>query len=99
MKVGIAPVADANYLAYDYSVHVNSCLDLRYIAPYAKLTPGGLAKMSKDYLDIELDKNWAIRCSDWEANILSESQIEYAAKDAYVAIELFKKMANIIEPK
>jgi exonuclease 3'-5' domain-containing protein 2 len=49
-------------------------------------------------VSVTLDKNWRIRCSDWEAQELSIEQIDYASKDALVAIELFKKFVNRIVP-
>ena len=36
-----------------------------------------------------MDKSYRIRCSDWEANDLSQRQICYAANDALVALEIF----------
>uniref|UniRef100_A0A336JZY7 Exonuclease 3'-5' domain-containing protein 2 n=1 Tax=Culicoides sonorensis TaxID=179676 RepID=A0A336JZY7_CULSO len=99
LKVGVAPIDDARYLSSDYAVGVASTLDLRYMAVEAKVKPEGLGNMSKAQLGIELDKDWRIRCSDWEADTLTSRQIDYAAKDAYVAIELFKKFAEIISPK
>lgn len=50
--------------------------------------------MSSDILGVTLDKNWRIRCSDWEAENLTKAQQEYAAGDALVAIELFKKLSS-----
>lgn len=66
---------------------------------HTDIKPEGLAKMAKSQLNIEMDKNWRIRCSDWEAKELSEQQLEYAANDAHVGIQLFKKVANKIVPK
>lgn len=61
--------------------------------------PGGLGKMSKNYLNVHLDKNWRISCSDWEAKTLTPKQIDYAAKDAHVGIELFRFFADKLSPK
>lgn len=60
---------------------------------------GGLAKLSKTILNVELDKNWTIICSDWETPVLSSEQIDYAAKDAHVAIEIFKILADRLIPE
>lgn len=98
VKVGVCPMGDANYLARDYGICVASTLDLRYMAWMCHLRTGGLAKLSEMYLNIFLDKDWRIRCSDWEAPILSKTQIEYAAKDAHVGIELFKFFAHQMKP-
>lgn len=98
IKVGVAPYADANYLYKDYGVHVASTLDLRFMAHVARCQPGGLEKMSEDYLGLSLDKSTAIQCSDWEAANLDSTQIEYAAADVHAAIGLFKYFTDKIAP-
>ncbi|XP_055312175.1 exonuclease 3'-5' domain-containing protein 2-like [Sitodiplosis mosellana] len=95
VKIGVAPFTDAKFLRDDYGVHVRSTLDLRYMAHAAGLPPGGLAKMSEDYLGVSLDKS--SKFSDWEAEMLSETQIKYAAADVVNAIRLFKYFARYIE--
>lgn len=99
IKVGVAPSGDANYLAKDYGVCVASTLDLRFLAVQSQCRAGGLAKLSEEHLNVKLDKDWHIRCSDWEANKLNQVQIAYAAKDAHVAIELFKVFAEKLKPR
>lgn len=99
MKVGVAPQGDAGYIVQDYGVCVASTFDLRYMAAMTGCRPGGLGRMSEDFLNVKLDKNWRIRCSDWEAPTLSEKQLDYAAKDAHVAVELFKFFATRLQPK
>lgn len=54
--------------------------------------------MSEKYLGVALDKREHVRCSNWNALSLNAEQIDYAAKDALVAIELFKYFAERIEP-
>lgn len=71
---------------------MNATLDLRYLALQADTKAGGLAKLSKDILGVELDKDWRVSCSDWEANFLTKQQIEYAANDSHVAIEIFRRL-------
>jgi exonuclease 3'-5' domain-containing protein 2 len=94
LKVGVTPEMDARLLLQDYSVNVQGTFDLRFIAMQSGRKPGGLAALSKSILNIELDKNWRVRCSDWEIEELSKSQIDYAAKDAFVAVEIFRKLYN-----
>lgn len=36
---------------------------------------------------------------DWEAPTLNEKQLDYAAKDAHVGVELFKFFAGKLRPK
>lgn len=99
IKVGVAPQGDAQKLAHDFGVGVASTFDLRFLAAMTGKKPEGLAKLSKAILDVELDKNWRLVCSDWEAKELSTKQINYAANDAMVAIEVFKILAKEMEPK
>lgn len=94
----MAPFEDAGFIAKDYGVCVGSTLDLRYLAVMARCEPHGLSKLALDHLNVKLDKNWRIRCSNWEANELSQQQLDYAAKDAHVAVEIFRVLAKKIEP-
>ena len=52
-----------------------------------------LSALSQQILGIALDKDWRIRCSDWEAESLSERQVQYAADDAIVAVKIFIMLA------
>lgn len=92
IKTGVGPQSDATMLLQDYSIRMNGTFDLRFLAMLAGTKPEGLAKLSKNVLNVELDKDWRVRCSDWEAVKLSDKQIEYAAKDAQVAIDIFKDL-------
>lgn len=98
IKAGVTPSSDAKYLLQDYAIKMNGTFDLRFLALLAKHKAEGLGKLSKSILDIELDKDWHIRCSDWEIQDLSPKQIDYAAKDAFVAVEIFLKLYNLIRP-
>ncbi|XP_044738068.1 exonuclease 3'-5' domain-containing protein 2 isoform X2 [Chrysoperla carnea] len=91
LKVGVCPTQDANYLYHDYGIETNGCLDLRHLTNESL----GLANLSKKYLNFVMNKHWRIRCSNWEADILNEAQITYAAHDAIIAVELFKKMRQL----
>lgn len=86
-------------MARDYGICVASTFDLRYLALLTNCRAGGLGKMSEDYLNVKLDKNWRIRCSDWESPTLNNKQLDYAAKDAHVGIELFRFFADRLKPK
>ncbi|KAG7304202.1 hypothetical protein JYU34_011140 [Plutella xylostella] len=96
-KVGVAPIDDAAFLFQDYSVNLKSSLDLRHIAQLCGYDPGGLASLAKQLLAVTLDKSWRIRCSDWEAETLTERQVKYAAADAHVAIKIFGLLAEEFE--
>lgn len=85
----------------DYGTHIAGKLDLRYVAEGAKcsiLRKISLAEMADQFLGVSLDKNPYIKRSNWEAPTLTNSQIDYAATNAHVAVELFKHFAKRIEP-
>lgn len=46
------------------------------------------AALTKTFLHLDLEKDKAIQCSDWEAWPLSAQQRAYAATDAYVSLRL-----------
>ena len=48
-----------------------------------------LSALSLNTLDMQLSKNYTVRCGNWEAPALSRKQILYAAKDAIVSLEIF----------
>lgn len=90
LKVGVVPLDDAKKLARDYGVCVASTLDLRHMARHFGHKPEGLAKMALQHLHVTMDKDWRISCSNWEGDTMTPRQIDYAAKDALVAVELYR---------
>ncbi|XP_013099170.1 exonuclease 3'-5' domain-containing protein 2 [Stomoxys calcitrans] len=99
LKVGVDPNGDAKKLCHDYGVGVASTFDLRFLAAMTGRKPGGLANLSKAVLNVHLDKNWRIVCSDWEATELTKTQLHYAANDAMVAVEIFKILSKELFPR
>lgn len=94
IKVGVAISDDAGLLMNDYNIHISGYIDLRYLAKECCLKERSLAALAYKLLGCELDKDWRIRASDWEAELLSDQQTEYAALDAYVAVEILKQLRN-----
>ncbi|XP_037037106.1 exonuclease 3'-5' domain-containing protein 2 isoform X2 [Bradysia coprophila] len=92
IKVGVVPIDDSKYLAQDYGIRVASTLDLRHLAKSLGYEPSGLAKLAEIHLSLKMNKNWRIRCSDWEARSLTDEQLGYAATDAFAAVEIFKTL-------
>lgn len=97
VKVGVVPEEDAKLLSEDYGVKTKSTLDLRHMAKQARCQPRSLKIMSEECLKVKLKSNKQIS-NKWENETLDLKQIDYAAKDALVAIELFKFSANKLQP-
>jgi len=90
LKVGVAVVDDSKKLLVDHNLEVAGCVDLRHLAVRQESAPGklGLESLALTYLGVQLDKDWRLRAGDWEAEILSVKQINYAANDALVAVNI-----------
>ena len=57
----------------------------------------GLSKLSKKFLDFELDKS--LQCSNWNIRPLPHILLKYAAIDAFILLPLFQKFLKIKNTK
>ncbi|XP_002719587.3 exonuclease 3'-5' domain-containing protein 2 isoform X1 [Oryctolagus cuniculus] len=93
LKVGVGCSEDASKLLQDYGLAVRGCLDLRYLAVRQRnnLLRNGLSlkSLAETVLNFPLDKSLQLRCSNWDAENLTEDQVTYAARDAQVSVALF----------
>ncbi|KAI2654707.1 exonuclease 3 -5 domain-containing 2-like protein [Labeo rohita] len=93
LKVGVGCYEDGKRLAHDHGLTLNCTVDLRYLAlrqRQAVLNNGlSLKSLAADLLNVTLDKSLELRCSDWEADVLTSEQMAYAAHDAQISVALF----------
>ncbi|XP_058423182.1 exonuclease 3'-5' domain-containing protein 2 isoform X4 [Diceros bicornis minor] len=93
LKVGVGCSEDASKLLQDYGLTVKGCLDLRYLAmrQRSNLLCNGLSlkSLAETILNFPLDKSLLLRCSNWDAENLTEDQVIYAARDAQISVALF----------
>ncbi|XP_020375184.1 exonuclease 3'-5' domain-containing protein 2 isoform X1 [Rhincodon typus] len=94
LKVGVDAFEDGCKLLRDYCITVRGCLDVRYLAMRQSRKNSfacspSLKSLAQDILNYTLDKSLHLRCSNWEAEELSNEQIAYAAQDAQVSVALF----------
>nr|XP_015206474.1 PREDICTED: exonuclease 3'-5' domain-containing protein 2 isoform X1 [Lepisosteus oculatus]XP_015206475.1 PREDICTED: exonuclease 3'-5' domain-containing protein 2 isoform X1 [Lepisosteus oculatus]XP_015206476.1 PREDICTED: exonuclease 3'-5' domain-containing protein 2 isoform X1 [Lepisosteus oculatus] len=103
LKVGVGCYEDAGKLARDYGVAVNCTVDLRYLAMRQRQVTvyNGLSlkSLAQDILNFSLDKSLKLRCSDWEAEQLSQEQVTYAGRDAQVSVALFFHLLGLNSPE
>ncbi|KAG8179524.1 hypothetical protein JTE90_025753 [Oedothorax gibbosus] len=95
LKVGVGVYEDVNKLFNDYGLDVNNFLDLRYLAHDVEELQGkslSLKSLAYELLNIDLNKSKSLRCSNWDAPILSKQQVNYAADDAIVAAKIFAEI-------
>ncbi|KAL5534554.1 hypothetical protein ACEPAG_1017 [Sanghuangporus baumii] len=92
LKAGVNILGDAQRMYRDFGVAVRSCVELSYLARTLDPDrwPGNptefisLARLASVYLNRSLLKN-GTRRSNWEENVLSQEQIDYAANDAHAS--------------
>ncbi|XP_068948105.1 exonuclease 3'-5' domain-containing protein 2 isoform X2 [Petaurus breviceps papuanus] len=93
LKVGVGCWEDANKLLQDYDLIVRGCLDLRNLAMKQRRdllhSELSLKSLAETILNIPLNKAPLLRCSNWDAEQLTEEHVAYAARDAQISIALF----------
>ncbi len=87
---------DAKWVSHHLGVELGGCFDTllasQLIAAGDQDRRHNLAEVSRFFLGIEVDKTEQV--SDWSADELSHSQVEYAAKDAATMIPLREKVVE-----
>lgn len=100
LKAGVGCYEDACKLMRDYGITVNCTVDLRYLAMRQRrtLVHNGLSlkSLAQDILNLSLDKSLQLRCSNWEAEELSQEQVTYAGRDAQVSVALFFHLLGLV---
>lgn len=93
LKVGVAPFEDGRKLTNDYGCRVFGTMDLRTLAQRLGVpSRKSLAALALEYLNVEMDKIIEVRCSNWNAEILTEQQTAYAAYDAIASVLVYHKV-------
>ncbi|XP_019705351.1 3'-5' exonuclease isoform X2 [Elaeis guineensis] len=93
VKVGIGVANDASKISKDYNVCVEPVEDLSSLA---NLKIGGapkkwgLSSLTETVTCKQLEKPRKIRLGNWETNVLSTEQLQYAATDAFACWYLYQ---------
>lgn len=90
-KAGVAIRDDLKKLKQDFGFTPESFVELQDLAKNKNLKNFGLQGMTEEVLNARLSKKAKI--TNWEAPVLSPEQIMYAATDAWVGLELFRKIS------
>jgi len=92
IKVGVAIKDDLNTLKKKSNFEPQSFVDLQEMVKKYGIQSFSLQKLSAIVLGLRISKSK--RLSNWEAEILNEAQLKYAATDAWVAHEIYIKLIN-----
>lgn len=92
MKIGVAVHDDIKFLKNVKKFSPDGFLDLQGFVKDFGIQNSGLKKLAAIVLGFRISKRQQV--TDWEADELSEAQQLYAATDAWVCHQIFKKLTN-----
>jgi ribonuclease D len=90
MKAGVGIRDDLKALQKLRSFECVNCFDLSMLAKQAGLQVESVKKLTALLLGFRISKS--AQTSNWEVGTFTQKQIEYAATDAWVCLELFHKL-------
>jgi ribonuclease D len=94
IKAGVGIRDDLKALRKHRDFEPGSCLDLSTLAKAAGLQVESVKKLAALLLGFRISKS--AQTSNWEAQTLAQKQIEYAATDAWVCLELYHKLKPLV---
>lgn len=92
LKVGVAIRDDIKNLQKRFQFVPQNFVELQDLAKKKGLKNFGLKGMTEEVLNARLSK--AAKVTNWEVPKLTEQQILYAATDAWIGLELFRKISQ-----
>jgi len=92
IKAGVAVHDDIRFLSGVKKFTPQGFIDLQHLVKEHGIESSGLKKLAAIILGIRISKRQQV--TDWDAVELSEAQQIYAATDAWVCHEIFRKLTN-----
>jgi ribonuclease D len=93
MKVGLSLRDDFRELSKLRHFHPGNFVDLQKYVETFSITDKSLKKLAALILNHRISKTQ--QTSNWESEELTEAQLRYAATDAWVCLEIYKKLKEI----
>lgn len=90
VKAGVAIRGDIKQLHKIFSFVPKNFVELQDLAKSKGLKNFGLKGMAEEVLNVTVSKG--PKLTNWEAQILTEQQLKYAATDAWIGLRLFQEM-------
>lgn len=97
IKAGVAVHDDIKFLKNVKKFNPEGFVDLQNVVKEFGIQSMGLKKLSAIVLGFRISKRQQV--TDWEAEKLSEAQMIYAATDAWVCHQIYRKLRNGSEIK
>ena len=92
LKIGAAIRDDIRLIRKLMSGKPEGFIDLQELVPTYGIQNFGLRKLAAIVLGFRISKSQQL--SNWDAEVLSESQIRYAATDAWVSLAIYLKLIS-----
>ena len=94
LKVGSGLNDDLRRMRSDFHFEPAGFLDLQRYVEAFRIGEKGLKKMTAIILGRRISKSQQV--SNWDAEILTEAQVRYAATDAWICLEIYNALRNAI---
>lgn len=92
-KIGAAILDDVRGLKKLTTFEPEGFIDLQKHVHEFGVEEKGVKKMAAIFLDLKISKRQ--RLTNWEAQVLTEPQLRYAATDAWICLKIYKRMLAI----
>ena len=90
LKVGLGLNDDLRRLRADFQFEPGGFLDLQQYVAAFRIEEKGLKKLSGIVLGRRISK--AQQVSNWDADLLTEAQLKYAATDAWICLKIYNRL-------
>lgn len=94
LKVGVSLHDDLRRLRSDFNFEPQGFLDLQQYVEAFRIEEKGLKKLSGIVLGKRISKSQQV--SNWDADLLTEAQLRYAATDAWICLMIYYKLRDSI---
>ncbi|MDF1575747.1 MAG: 3'-5' exonuclease domain-containing protein 2 [Bacteroidales bacterium] len=95
LKIGLGLQDDLRRLRADFQFEPKGFLDLQQYVQAFRIDEKGLKKISGIVLNRRISKSQQV--SNWDADVLSEAQLRYAATDAWICLMIYNSLRASIE--
>ncbi len=94
LKVGVSLSDDIRMISARTKFYPDNFVDLQAMVELLGIKDKSLAKLYANLFGKKISKSQQL--SNWECDILSEAQMQYAAIDAWACINLYKEIKHLI---
>jgi len=95
LKIGLGLQDDLRRLRADFQFESKGFLDLQQYVQAFRIDEKGLKKISGIVLNRRISKSQQV--SNWDADVLSEAQLRYAATDAWICLMIYNSLRASIQ--